>query len=89
MRFTWNSKAPVGQRLVSVTVNGQALDNGRKYTLATNDFVANGGDGYKVFKKAKVLINASGGTLMANTVIDHIVAKGGIRTKLEGRIVKQ
>ena len=89
MAFTWNSKAPAGQRVVSVTVGGKPLDNGRKYTLATNDYMAGGGDGYKVFKQGKVLINASGGTLMANTVIDHIAASGGIRAKLEGRIVKQ
>ena len=89
MAFTWNSKAPAGQRVVSVTVGGKPLDNGRKYTLATNDYMAGGGDGYKVFKQGKVLINTSGGTLMANTVIDHIAASGGIRAKLEGRIVKQ
>jgi 2',3'-cyclic-nucleotide 2'-phosphodiesterase (5'-nucleotidase family) len=89
MAFTWDSKAPAGQRVVSVTVGGKPLDNGRKYTLATNDYMAGGGDGYKVFKQGKVLINTSGGTLMANTVIDHIAASGGIRAKLEGRIVKQ
>ena len=89
MAFTWNSKAPAGQRVGSITVNGQPLDEGRKYTLATNDYMAGGGDGYKVFKKGKVLIDASASTLMANTVIDHIAAQGGIRTALEGRIVKQ
>ena len=89
MTFTWNSKAPAGQRLVSVTVNGQPLDNGVSTPSPLMTTWQAGGDGYKVFKKGKGLINASGGTLMANTVIDYIVAKGGIRAKLEGHMVKQ
>ncbi len=36
---------PVGSRLVSVKVNGAALDPARTYRLATNDFLARGGDG--------------------------------------------
>ena len=57
--------------------------------MATNDYLAKGGDGYSVFKKGKVIIDASGATLMASMVMDYIKAKGTVSPKVEGRIVAQ
>ena len=45
--------APVGSRVTRVTVNGQPLDPGRAYTVATPDFVFKGGDGYTVTARVK------------------------------------
>ena len=49
--------------------------------------MANGGDGYVVFKTAKQLINPIDALLMASQVIDYIAARGTIAPKVEGRIV--
>ena len=87
--FTWNPKAEVGSRVVSVEIGGQPLSKYKTYTLATNDFLAKGGDGYSVFKKGKVIIDASGAKLMAGMVMDYIKAKGSVSPKVEGRIVAQ
>jgi 2',3'-cyclic-nucleotide 2'-phosphodiesterase (5'-nucleotidase family) len=57
--------------------------------MATNDYMASGGDGYSVLKKAKVIIDASGATIMAGMVMDYIKAKGSVSPKVEGRIVAQ
>ena len=46
MSFTWNPKAEVGSRVVSVEIGGRPLSKGKTYTVATNDYLANGGDGY-------------------------------------------
>lgn len=81
-------KAP-GTRVFSVTVNGAPLDAAKTYTLATNDFMAAGGDGYTAFKAGKPLINAIDGKLMASAVIDYIAAKKEIAPKVEGRIVTE
>ena len=40
---------PAGERVKSVTVGGAPLDPAKTYTLATNDFMAGGGDGYTAF----------------------------------------
>jgi Fe-S cluster assembly iron-binding protein IscA len=40
-------------------------------------------------KKAKVIIDASGATIMAGMVMDYIKAKGSVSPKVEGRIVAQ
>ena len=65
------------------------MNKGKTYTVATNDYMASGGDGYSVLKKAKVIINASNATLMASMVMDYIKSEGRISPKVEGRIVAQ
>jgi 2',3'-cyclic-nucleotide 2'-phosphodiesterase (5'-nucleotidase family) len=47
-----------GQRVLDVTVGDEPLDAGRTYTVATNDFMASGGDGDAVFIGAKNLLDA-------------------------------
>ncbi|WP_455374551.1 bifunctional metallophosphatase/5'-nucleotidase [Limibacillus halophilus] len=87
MTVTFNPTLPAGQRVVSVEVGGETLDPARTYTLATNDYIAAGGDGYAVFRDAKNLIDASGAVLMATTVMDHVTAKGSVAPTVEGRVV--
>ena len=89
MSFTYNPKAKAGARVVSVKIGSQSLNKGRTYTMATNDYMASGGDGYSVLKKAKVIINASNATIMASMVMDYIKGKGSVSPKVEGRIVAQ
>jgi len=89
MSFTYNPKAKAGSRINSVKVGNSPLSKGRTYTIATNDFLAKGGDGYTVFKQGKVIIDASSAKLMASMVMDYIKSKGTISPKIEGRITAQ
>ncbi len=62
LRFTFDAGRPPGSRVVDVTVNRQPLDDNRKYTLATTNFLAiDGGDGYTVLKGARLLISPEQG----------------------------
>lgn len=57
MTFTLNkSKAP-GSRISDVKIKGKALDPSAVYALATNDFIAAGGDGYTMFSDNAVTGN--------------------------------
>jgi len=79
--------AAPGARVKTVTVNGEALDTARDYKLATNDFVARGGDGYAMLA-GKTQVSADSGTrLVALDVIDFVAAAKIIHAKEEGRIV--
>ncbi len=80
------SKSP-GARVQSIMVNGKPLDKAATYTVATNDYMLGGGDGYTALGTGKVMINASAGNLMASDVIDYIAAAKTIDAKVEGRIV--
>jgi 5'-nucleotidase / UDP-sugar diphosphatase len=89
LTISYDAAKPAGSRVVDVTVGGAALDEAKTYTLATNDFLARGGDGYSVFRGAKVLIGAKSGTLMATQVINHVSGLGNISPKVEGRITRR
>jgi 5'-nucleotidase/UDP-sugar diphosphatase len=80
-------KQPPGSRVLSVAVGGQPLDPARTYRVATNDFLARGGDGYGAFVGAKALIDASAAQLMATQVIDYVAKARRIAPKVEGRVV--
>jgi 2',3'-cyclic-nucleotide 2'-phosphodiesterase (5'-nucleotidase family) len=80
-------KEPVGSRVKSVKINGEPLDPAKTYKLATNDFMARGGDGYRAFTEGKSLIDVSASQLMASQVIDYIAKAGKVSPKVEGRIV--
>ncbi|WP_373085403.1 bifunctional UDP-sugar hydrolase/5'-nucleotidase [Sneathiella sp.] len=86
LAFTYDKTKPVGERVVEIKVGGKTLDLEKTYTVATNDYVAGGGDGYAVLKGKKQLIDASGGTLMATTVMNYIKARGEVSPAIDGRI---
>ena len=65
------------------------MDAGKTYTLATNDFLARGGDGYAVFRSGEVLIDSTSGGLMAGQLIDHVIAAGVVSPVIEGRVVRE
>ena len=86
MRVTYDPGAEKGARILAATVAGRPVEAAGIYRVATNDYIAGGGDGYGVLTEAKTLINADGGTLMATVVMDYIAAKGTIAPAVEGRI---
>jgi 2',3'-cyclic-nucleotide 2'-phosphodiesterase (5'-nucleotidase family) len=76
-----------GERVLSVTVGGKPLDRAAAYTLATNDFMFGGGDGYAMLKGAKPLLGVRDAKLMANDVMAYIAAQKQVAPRVEGRIV--
>ncbi len=86
MAYAFDPKRPKGSRVVEATVAGQPVEGAKRYKVATNEYIAGGGDGYAVLKEAKTIIGAAGGALMATVVMDHIAAQGTISPALEGRI---
>ena len=82
------SAAPM-QRVVSATIGSAPLDPAATYTMATNDYMAGGGDGYTVLREAQVLIEGDDAVLMASQLIDYIKAAGTVAPEIEGRIVQQ
>ena len=89
LAFTFDARRPPGERVMSVTVAGAPLEEGKTYTLATNSFLANGGDDYRVFRAGEVVVDSASGSLMAGQLIDHIIAAGSVAPKIEGRITRE
>ena len=77
---------PAGERVIEVSRDGAALDPDATITLATNDYLGNGGDGYDVFEDKVRVIDAYAGTLMASQVIDYIAGRGSVAPVVDGRL---
>ena len=86
MTLVYDPRAPAGSRVITIEVGNEPLDASRTYTVATNNYMAGGGDGYAALKKGRQLIDATGGTLMASMVIDYIAAEGTVAQQPDGRI---
>jgi len=52
LEVTYDPTRPTGSRLVAVKVGDRPLDNGRSYSVATNSFLALGGDLFETFPRA-------------------------------------
>lgn len=49
LTYDWTQSAPLGSRVSNVALNGVPLDPTATYRVATNNFLADGGDGFSVF----------------------------------------
>jgi 5'-nucleotidase / UDP-sugar diphosphatase len=88
MSYAFDPKRPPGSRIVEVEVGGDPLDAGRTYRVAANDYMFRGGDGYEALGRGEPVIDASGGALLANMVMDYITKQGEIAPRIEGRITR-
>lgn len=84
--FTADLTKPPGQRIDAILIGGKPLDPAATYSLATNDYMAGGGDGYVALEAGTPLLGARDGKLMANDVMAYITARKTVAPKVEGRI---
>jgi 5'-nucleotidase len=56
LEYTYDCSLMPESRLVKVTINGQPLENNRLYSVATNNFLAFGGEGFSEFTQAKDVV---------------------------------
>ncbi len=93
MKFSYEMSNPVGERVLDVRVqteNGfEPIELDEMYTVATNAYIAGGGDGYETFAKAK-----EEGRMNELFFVDYEVFNeylqemGPVTSKVEARIVE-
>ena len=87
VQFSFDASKSPGSRVVDVKVNGQPLDETKKYTLATSTFIAlDGGDGYTMFKGAPVLLSPDKAPIDSDALKRMFVGGRAVAPKVEGRI---
>ncbi len=102
LSFVYDVTAPPGSRVGEIKVGGRPLDPGREYTVATNDFLAAGGDGYKSFgeavrsspdfaitggaMKGEKLVYSDSGRWLRDVVIQWLGKRDRIKPEVENRI---
>lgn len=83
MTFSIDSAKPVGERVTSLLVQGQPIDLNKDYVLATNDFMAAGGDNYTMFADDPITNEYPA---LDEALISYIKNKETVSPKAEGRI---
>ncbi|QOY37127.1 5'-nucleotidase C-terminal domain-containing protein [Anaerobacillus isosaccharinicus] len=86
LTFEFDPSKEVGKRVANVLVNGKSIDPAKKYSVATNDFLASGGDGYSWFTNGDLIVDT--GELI-NEVVINFIQSGKTIPAVEGRIVKK
>lgn len=69
--------------VVSITIDGKEIDKGAKYTVATNDFLAVGGDAYTMLADCKLLNEFSS---LDEALIKYIQTEGEAGIKLSNEM---
>ena len=67
----------------NVMIGGAPIDLQKTYTAVTVNFVAAGGDGYKMLKD---IPNVDTGFTLGDVIREYIVMKGKVEPKVEGRL---
>ena len=92
LRYVFDAAQEVGSRIVSAEVmqDGEyaAIDPAAIYSIATNDFIRAGGDGYSVLAD-NAIDPYDYGSPLDQVVADYIAANSPISVELEGRIAHQ
>ncbi|KQO67784.1 bifunctional UDP-sugar hydrolase/5'-nucleotidase [Methylobacterium sp. Leaf89] len=84
---TLDPTAPVGKRIVSLSAAGSIVDPDATYTVASNNFLYDGGNGYGDLARGRTLIGRTDGQLVANAVMAYIRANAPLPAPAEGRIL--
>lgn len=81
--FALDASQPSGQRVSDVKVKGADIEPNKDYLLATNDFMAAGGDQYTMFKDYPIANDFSS---LEESVIAYLQKIGSVETAAESRI---
>ena len=92
MKFTWDPAAEPGKRVVEVMVEADGgfapIDPEKVYGVVSNNYVRNGGDGYKMFKTDAMNAYDYGPGLEV-VVADFLAANGPYKPYVADRISRK
>ena len=84
LTFSFDASAEVGSRVSDVMVGGMAVDMAKMYGAVSNNYVRNGGDGYKMFRDAEDAYDY--GPDLADVTAEFLAEMGPYTPYLDGRI---
>ncbi len=84
MSYAFDASKEAGSRVSDVMVGGEPIDTGKLYNVVSNNYVRNGGDGYKMFRDAQNAYDY--GPDLADVTAEYLAAQGPFKPFLDGRI---
>ena len=91
LKYTWKASGEPGSRVLSVEVMEDGawvpIDTAKVYGVVTNNFMRNGGDGYRMFRDGMNAYDYGPG--LEQVVADYMAAQdGAYQPYIDGRITK-
>ncbi|UWQ03795.1 5'-nucleotidase/apyrase family protein [Aliiroseovarius crassostreae] len=87
MSFAFDVSKPAGERVSDVMVGGQPIDLAKVYGVVSNNYVRNGGDGYKMFRDAQNAYDF--GPDLADVTAEYMARMAPVTPMLDGRITQK
>ncbi|KPN64536.1 5'-nucleotidase [Aliiroseovarius crassostreae] len=87
MSFAFDVSKPAGERVSDVMVGGQPIDLAKVYGVVSNNYVRNGGDGYKMFRDAQNAYDF--GPDLADVTAEYMARMTPVTPMLDGRITQK
>lgn len=86
VEMVYDESLPGGSRMTRCNIKGVPLDDNRTYKVLTSNFLADGGDGFLMFKKALSYKNTR--IEIIGPMITYLKKFERYEPKIEGRVVK-
>ena len=83
LTYDWTQSAPQGSRVSNVRLNGTPIDPAATYRVATNNFLADGGDGFTTFTQGT---NRVGGVDDLTAFVNYLGADGPVAPPSTDRV---
>jgi 5'-nucleotidase len=84
--YSLNSSAPAGSRISNLALNGVPIDPAATYRVTTNDFLANGGDGFTTLTGGTDRVTAP--AFDVDALVAHLAANSPVSPPPLNRITK-
>jgi 5'-nucleotidase len=85
LRWAFDADAPFGSRVTRVTLpNGTPIEPGATYRIATNNFMASGGDQFTTLTQGGNVVDT--GVNLVDTVVELLARSSPVDPQVEGRL---
>jgi 2',3'-cyclic-nucleotide 2'-phosphodiesterase (5'-nucleotidase family) len=89
LKIEFEAQRLPGSRIVSIEMAGAPLDPDRTYRIATNDFMARGGDDYVGLAAVMLVVPLKDTPLISDEVMVYLHDRGSVSTGVEDRLVSK
>ncbi len=86
LRYTYDSTRALGDRITSIQISGVPIDPAASYQVTTNDFLANGGDGFTTLAAGTNRVTAPG--FDVDALVSYLGAGAAVAPGPANRITK-
>ena len=86
VEMAYDESKPIGNRVTKVNIKGVSLNDNKTYKVLTSNFLADGGDGFLVFKKTLSYKNT--GVQILDSMIKYLKRSETYTPIIEGRVKK-